>query len=318
MKKAIASAALVFCVLAAWGQKPDWKNYEYAQDGFAITSPFPPKLEKQLVDTDAGKMELHDYTVNVSPSWAITVSVNDISKFGDLPPRDLLQAAKNGSAAESKSQIVSEKEISLEGAAGLEYELANADSHSRVRCYYAGGRTITVLSGGPAGSPFSPFTDRFFNSLRFLPAWKEYAYASDGFALLAPSPPSLKEKSVDTPAGKAVMHMYTIGLGGDSGVMLSVTDYGSQAKIPPESLSKVKEATLQSVNGKLLNEKNISLDSNPGIEFEMTGSDGYHARSRYYVVGNKLLAIVSYSGEGRPLPPDTTRMLDSLRLLKPQ
>ena len=59
-------------------------------------------------------------------------------------------------------------------------------------------------------------------------------------------------------------------------------------------------------------------DSNPGIEFEMTGSDGYHARSRYYVVGSKLLAIVSYSGEGRPLPADTTRMLDSLRLLKPQ
>jgi len=123
---------------------------------------------------------------------------------------------------------------------------------------------------------------------------------------------------VDTPCGKALMHMYTIDLGGDTGVMLSVTDYGSQAKLSPEILPKVKDATVQTVNGKLLNQKNISLDSNPGIEFETMGSKGYHSRSRYYIVGNRLLAIVSYSSQGRPLPPDTTRMLDSLRVLRPQ
>jgi len=112
-------------------------------------------------------------------------------------------------------------------------------------------------------------------------------------------------------------HLYKIRLGGDTGIMVNVSDYGSRAKLSPEVLQKMKDATVNTVKGKILSEKNISLDNNPGIEFELMGSEGYPSRYRYYIIGNKLIALASYAGEGKPLPPDTTRMLDSLRLLKP-
>jgi hypothetical protein len=165
--------------------------------------------------------------------------------------------------------------------------------------------------------PFFPATERFFHSLRFIPAWKEYGYANDGFALSAPSQPVLEKKPVDTAVGQVQEHLYKIRLGDDTGIMLNVIDYGNRSKLSPEVLQKLKDSAITTVKGKILSEKNISLDNNPGIEFELMGSEGYHSRSRYYIIGNKLIALASYAGEGKPLPPDTTRMLDSLRLLKP-
>src|SRR5215467_8261732 len=124
MKKHMAGSALLLaiCAAAALSQKPDWKDYEYAADGFAISAPFKPVLEKDLVDTEAGKMELHTYNLDGGVLWNLGISVNDISKFGDLPAKGLLQAAKNGSVAEVKGKLGSEREISLEGAPGIEYE----------------------------------------------------------------------------------------------------------------------------------------------------------------------------------------------------
>jgi hypothetical protein len=99
--------------------------------------------------------------------------------------------------------------------------------------------------------------------------------------------------------------------------MISVTNYGDRTNMSPDVFQKIKDATVHKVNGTLLSERKIAIDNNPGIEFEMTGEDGYHGRCRYYIVGHKLIGLASYAGQGKPLPPDTTRMLDSLRILKP-
>jgi len=149
------AAVLAFCAISAFGQTPDWKEYEYAKDGFAITSPFKPRFEEQLVDTEGGKLEMHNYDVGISPPWSIIVSVTDLTRFGDMPSRALLQAAKKGSADEVKGSVTSEKEISLDGTVGIEYEIDAAHAHSWVRCYYVGGRTIAIISGAsPRNSLF--------------------------------------------------------------------------------------------------------------------------------------------------------------------
>jgi hypothetical protein len=311
------AAVLAFCSIGAFGQTPDWKEYDYAKDGFSIASPFKPRLEEQLVDTKGGKLPMHNYDVGISPPWSIMVSVVDLTRFGDMPSKELLQAAKKGSADEVKGSVTSEKEISLDGTVGIEYEIDAADAHSWVRSYYVGGRTISIMSGASHGIPFYPATERFFNSLRFIPTWKEYEYANDGFALSAPSEPLLEKKPVDTAVGHVEAHLYKIRLSGDTGIMVNVSDYGNRTKLSPEVLQKMKDAAATLVKGKIVSEKTISLDNNPGIEFELMGSEGYHSRSRYYIIGNKLIALASFAGEGKPLPPDTTRMLDSLRLLKP-
>lgn len=318
MTKRLFSSVGVLLVFAigVFSQTPDWKEYEYGEDGFAITSPSMPTMENEPVKTEAGDLEMHFYSIKVDLVRSLNVGVADFKRFGDLPVRELLQAAKNGSAAEVKGQVTFEKEISLYGTPGIEYELRTELNHLLARCYYVGGRTIVLMSSAPSELPLFPGTERFFNSLRFIPAWKEYQYDNDGFALSAPAKPSLETTVVETAVGRAEMHQYKIDWGDDTGIMVSVTDYGNKTKISSQVFQSVKDAVVAKVNGKVVSEKSISLDEKPGIEFELTASDGYHARFRYYVIGNRLVSVVSYSGQGRPLPADTTRILDSLRLLK--
>jgi hypothetical protein len=317
MKTYLAKAAVIlaFCT-AAFGQKPNWENYEYPEDGFAVLAPFQPKLEKDLVDTDAGKVELHIYNIDAGLLWSLGVSVNDISKFGDLPAKELLQAAKNGSVTEVKGKLISEKEIALNGAPGIEYEISSSTHHSLTRCYYVNGKTIALISAAKVEFPFLPDTDRFFSSLRFIPAWEEHAYRLDGFALSTPSMLSVQKKPVVTTQGQLQMHLYQLDFGNDRGIMVNVTDYGRN-QFGPDSLEAVKNGMVRSANAKLLSEKKISIDSNPGVEFEM-GSESYRARARCYFIDSKLLVIVGFAGGGNLLPPGTSRILDSLRLLSSQ
>ena len=308
-------AVLAFLAVAALGQKPDWKDYAYPEDGFTISSPFKPTFEKKPIDTDLGKMEMHTYLVDIGTLGDLGLSVNDIRKFGDLPARELLQAAKNGSVTQVKGMLISEKEISLEGAPGIEYEMETAGDHSLMRCYYVNGRTITLVSEAKKGIPLFSGTERLFSSLRFIPAWKEYKYSDDGFAISGPSKPALQNKTIDTPEVQS--HVYIIAIGDDMAAV-GITSYGKGTKIsPPEALQRAKNGLLQSVNGNLVSEKEVSLENNLGIEFELE-SEIYHARARYYLVNNKLITLMSFSGHGSPLPPGTTRIFDSLRLLKPQ
>ncbi len=112
------------------------------------------------------------------------------------------------------------------------------------------------------------------------------------------------------------MHLYQLDLGNDRGIMVNVTDYG-RTQFGPDSLEAVKNGMVRSANAKLLSEKKISIDSNPGVEFEM-GSESYRARARCYLADSKLFVIVAFAGGGKLLPPGTSRILDSLRLLSSQ
>ena len=313
-KRLISSVAVVaMCLYVAFGQESTWREYEYAEDGFAVSLPFKPRLEVIPVDTEAGRMDVRSYDVD-SDTWNLSIAVNEISRFGDVPVKGLLEAGMNGSVKEVKGELVSQRDISLDGTPGIEYEIRTTTHHSLARSYYVNGRLITVLSVSATGQPLFAGTERFFGSLRFIPPWSEYTYSEDGFAISSPSKPSLESKPVDTPTGQFQAHNYSIDLGGDTGVMVSVTDYGKNAKLSPDVLQAVKNSILESVKAKLVSEKPTVLDSNPGIEFEMA-NEGYRARMRYYIVGSKLVGLVSYAGQGKPLPHDTTRILDSLRLL---
>jgi hypothetical protein len=316
-KAHLAKAAVILALCtAAFSQKPDWKDYEYREDGFAVAAPFKPKFEKDLVDTAAGRMEVHTYNIEAGLFWNLAVSINDISMFGDLPAKELLQAAKNGSLTEVKGKLIAEKEISLNGAPGIEYEIATPDYHSLTRCYYVNGRTIAQISTAKTGLPFALNTDRFFSSLRFIPAWEEYRYETDGFALTTPLKLSIQENPVATAQGQVQAHLYKLDLGNDSGVMINVADYG-RIQIAPDALEAVKNGMAQSAKAKVLSEKKITIDSNPGVEFDLD-SETYHARARCYIIDSKVLIVIAFAGSGHRLPAGATRILDSLRLLSSQ
>jgi hypothetical protein len=82
-----------------------------------------------------------------------------------------------------------------------------------------------------------------------------------------------------------------------------------------EKLHRLKDLLVRGTSSKLVSEREISLDGNPGIEFEIEAYAD-HSRSRYYIVNGKFLALQSYAPAGAPFAVDTDRVFDSFRLLK--
>ncbi|SRR6266481_191844 len=144
--------------------------------------------------------------------------------------------------------------------------------------------------------------------------WKEYTYAADSFAVTAPAKPESQNQSVDTAVGQVQAHNYFITLGDNTGVLISVTDFGKDKAISPRQvLQGAKNGSLKSINGKLISEKEISLQNYTGLEFEMEAA-AYRAWACYYIVEGKLVAVMSVAPLGKPFASQTGRLFESLRL----
>ena len=151
------------------------------------------------------------------------------------------------------------------------------------------------------------------NSSNSKDEWKEYSYASDGFAVSAPAEPVLNKQSQSAPAGNVEVHNYTIELGNNSGVMISSTQFPSAQGDPKAFLQGVKNSAAGAMNGKITSEKEITLDGNPGVQFEVD-SQNFHVRSRMYVVKDRLLTLVAVAPNDSKIPPTADRVFDSFKL----
>lgn len=142
--------------------------------------------------------------------------------------------------------------------------------------------------------------------------WEEYKYRDAGFAISAPLMPIPAPPSPEEPNTRA----YGIKYNNRSGVAVSAGPLDMWENLPDkEKLQRMKDLTVQGTSSKLVSEKEISLDGNPGIEFEIEGG-GVHSRTRCYMVNGKLLALQSFAPPGEPFVSDTDRIFDSLRLLR--
>ena len=60
-RRAVVFAASTFCAIVAFCQAGEWKEYVYAEDGFAISSPVEPRIEKRTMKLIGGEVEAHFY-----------------------------------------------------------------------------------------------------------------------------------------------------------------------------------------------------------------------------------------------------------------
>lgn len=141
--------------------------------------------------------------------------------------------------------------------------------------------------------------------------WKEYKYPDDGFAISAPSKPVPEPHTEEDPGYRG----YVINYGNHTVVEFFTSPYSMWGYLSPaEKLQRLEESQTNGTTSKLVSEKKISLGGNPGIELEVE-STGFHTRSRWYVVNDKILALYSSASSDAPFASDTDRMFDSLRLL---
>jgi hypothetical protein len=166
-------AAMACLVLSAYvasvsAQSSDWKEYVYADDGFAVSFPSEPTLTKSMIPLKiGGEAEMHQYLVDAGGGYSFLADV------GYAPSGDVysLTAARDGMVNAVKGKLVSEMPISLGNYPGLQVEIEAQGFHVRARLYIVGERRLyELISGADSDKPISLDTTRFFASFRLLGA----------------------------------------------------------------------------------------------------------------------------------------------------
>ena len=143
----------------------EWKTYTNPSDGFSVSFPADPQIQKQNVPTDAGGFELRTYLATPG-SAALYVGV---CKYGSAvagrDPEAVLNGAKNGALNNAKAHIITEAKIALGVHSGLEFEAESDNMHFSARIYLVGTTLYQVLTA-------APLTDRYAGSTRFLDSFQ--------------------------------------------------------------------------------------------------------------------------------------------------
>lgn len=147
--------------------------------------------------------------------------------------------------------------------------------------------------------------------------WKEYEHKEQGMAFSMPHTPETDTQVADTELGKITLYLYTFEKG-DAVMTLAVNVYPDKiAKVPADVLLKGGEnGAVDGAHGKVTSEKKITIDGNPGLEYQFESAK-YHGTCRIYLVGTRMYQLISVSPTGTPFIEETGRFFDSFRLVKP-
>src|SRR6516225_1003230 len=140
------------------------ENYKYRADGFAISAPFMPILARPSPE----EPDSRSYSIDYGNRTVVVFGAGKLSMWENLSDKERLQRMKNVAVQGTVSKLASEREISLDGNPGIEFEMEGSADHSRSRWYIVNGKFLALQSYAPAGAPFAVGTDRIFDSLRLL------------------------------------------------------------------------------------------------------------------------------------------------------
>jgi hypothetical protein len=138
------------------------------------------------------------------------------------------------------------------------------------------------------------------------PAWKEYVYPTDGFAITLPSPPSVwkdpdhpNTQYTVHPSSDVVVNLSAAGDVEDCPAQLGSWKQGMRARWGPSSL------------------KEVSLAGHAGFECEHKGQQGDEIYGRFFCENGTLYTVAASWPVDNPKPPVVTRIVESFRILGP-
>ncbi len=140
---------------------PVWKTYTYSADGFSVSFPSDPDIQKNNVPTAAGTFELRAYLVTPG-SAALYVGVCDYGSAAEgRDPQTVLTGAKEGAVGNVKAHILTENKVTLGVYPGVTFEAENDTMHFSARIYLVGTTLYQTLTA-------APLKDRYADSVRFM------------------------------------------------------------------------------------------------------------------------------------------------------
>jgi hypothetical protein len=148
---------------SAANKQPQWREYVYPQDGFAITLPYAPRPHY-----DAGDRHINVYTVTMGKT---VVSLRAISRLMDCETGLADLWDKADSNKDPKEPVVrgSLKQVSLAGMKGLQYETElGSGERSLHRFHCADEHKFYIFSVGYAGKQAPPEVARIINSFHLV------------------------------------------------------------------------------------------------------------------------------------------------------
>jgi len=141
--------------------KTVWKEYLFADDGFAITLPDEPNPH-----TDPTLPEMTVYTPSLLSNAKLTLRVSHQNRDCAATLAQLKDGALQGKEGIDPSSV---KDVSIDGHAGLEYQYSsNAYLVSSDRFYCVNGRFYAFSTNWPSTPPRPEGVDRVIKSFRLL------------------------------------------------------------------------------------------------------------------------------------------------------
>lgn len=155
---------------------------------------------------------------------------------------------------------------------------------------------------------------------RTLQNWEKFVSPEGAFAIMFPQKPVESQYSMESPAGKLVVHSYKHV--GTASYFLSYTDYPAPIDGPEhktEALDHAREGGLRAVSGRLLSQTDISINGYPGrfivVDSPNGGPNGSLIQNKVYLVGSRLYSMQVAIPKGAPVSNTAAeKFLDSFEL----
>jgi hypothetical protein len=151
-------------------------------------------------------------------------------------------------------------------------------------------------------------------------SWREFTPEGERFSILVPRTPRETAETTETEIGTLDEHTFTV-IHGDIAYIVNYGDYPQSLMNADHHamLNALRDGAVESVGGRLLSERAISINGYPGREVKVkisSSSETVIMQVRIYVVRNRLYYIYTMAPEARASSPDIKKFLDSFKLLR--
>lgn len=153
------------------------------------------------------------------------------------------------------------------------------------------------------------------------PTLKEFAPKEGGFSVRVPGDMKETVKKVKAPDGKdEVQRMYTFSPAPTTVYLILERDMAALANAKPATiqaaLENSRKAAEESLKGKLLSEKKITLGKHPGLEFQVESAKLGVYRSRIYIADGRMYQVTVMGPKEVATSPTADEFLKSFKLVE--
>jgi hypothetical protein len=165
--------SVVVAVAMAAAQTDTWKEYEYPDDGFAMSAPSEPVVTSQPIYVAGGTADAHVYTIAAWQDTALMLFIFQRDRADRRTMAQFHEQAREGSLGVVNGKLRKRSDLTLGKFAGVELEFEaqhpELDTHThqvRSRYFVVGRKIFHLIAIAPLGADFPNDTDRWFKSFR--------------------------------------------------------------------------------------------------------------------------------------------------------